>query len=360
MQVDATTLRDLDILSSSVSRGSTVFALLDHTRTNAGQEALRQSLAHPNQAMDAIRDLQLAHRVLARESNTYRAALNHADTDAVEALLNSKWYLPDHRPVRQLLDLVLHPLRFLLYRRDVANSQFRMAVFLNGIADLGELLRSSESSTLRHRGNTLLGLLSTLDIQTLGVLCGRRSPIVQMRFDRLARLTAKGTLQELVALVASVEAMWSMAFAAADLQWSYPEPSDRFRVEGLCHPLLRDQGAHNNLDLDPRTRVCIITGPNMAGKSTFIKAVGIALLLAHAGCGVPARSMEFQPMAGIFAAIQVADDLRRGESLYLAELRRVKSLAMLLQQQSAIAILDELFRGTNILDANDATVAVLS
>jgi DNA mismatch repair ATPase MutS len=235
-----------------------------------------------------------------------------------------------------------------------------MAVFLNGIADLGELLRSSESSTLRHRGNTLLGLLSTLDIQTLGVLCGRRSPIVQMRFDRLARLTAKGTLQELVALVASVEAMWSMAFAAADLQWSYPEPSDRFRVEGLCHPLLRDQGAHNNLDLDPRTRVCIITGPNMAGKSTFIKAVGIALLLAHAGCGVPARSMEFQPMAGIFAAIQVADDLRRGESLYLAELRRVKSLAMLLQQQSAIAILDELFRGTNILDANDATVAVLS
>jgi len=99
----------------------------------------------------------------------------------------------------------------------------------------------------------------------------------------------------------------------------------------------------------------------MAGKSTFLKALGIAVLLAHAGCGVPAASMEFPIVRTIFSSVQIVDNLSAGESFYLAEVRRIKSLAVALRDHhSTIAVLDEPFRGTNVHDAAEATLAVIS
>jgi DNA mismatch repair ATPase MutS len=107
--------------------------------------------------------------------------------------------------------------------------------------------------------------------------------------------------------------------------------------------------------------VCFVTGPNMAGKSTFLKAVGIAILLAHAGCGVPAASMEFPAVRTIFSSVQIVDNLSAGESFYLVEVRRIKSLAGALHaHRSAVAVLDEPFRGTNVHDAAEATLAVIT
>ena len=99
----------------------------------------------------------------------------------------------------------------------------------------------------------------------------------------------------------------------------------------------------------------------MAGKSTFLKAIGIAIVLAHAGCGVPAASMEFPIVRTIFSSVQIVDNLSAGESFYLAEVRRIKSLAAALRDHhSAVAVLDEPFRGTNVHDAAEATLAVIS
>lgn len=99
----------------------------------------------------------------------------------------------------------------------------------------------------------------------------------------------------------------------------------------------------------------------MAGKSTFLKAVGIAVLLAHAGCGVPATAMKFRMVGSLFSSVQITDNLSAGESFYLAEVRRIRSLAEALHDhRSALAILDEPFRGTNVHDAAEATLAVIA
>ena len=155
--------------------------------------------------------------------------------------------------------------------------------------------------------------------------------------------------------------MWSLAAATTEHGWCYPRPARALRAVGLFHPFLGRQGVPNDLLLDDQVRVCFLTGPNMAGKSTFLKAIAIAALLAHAGCGVPARSLEFPMVGTIFSSVQIADNLSAGEGFYLAEVRRIRALAVALRDHaSAIAIVDEPFRGTNVHDAAEATLAVIA
>ncbi len=98
----------------------------------------------------------------------------------------------------------------------------------------------------------------------------------------------------------------------------------------------------------------------MAGKSTFLKAVALSMLLAHVGAGVPAKSQEFPPVGTIFSSLDVSESLSAGESYYLEEVRRrFRALALALQRGSAFAILDEPLRGTNVYDATEATIAII-
>lgn len=97
----------------------------------------------------------------------------------------------------------------------------------------------------------------------------------------------------------------------------------------------------------------------MAGKSTFMKTFGIAVFLAHVGFPVPAASMRFSVRDGLFTTINLPDNLNRGYSHFYAEVRRLKRVAQSVNRwPRLVVIFDELFRGTNVKDAFDATVAV--
>ena len=183
-----------------------------------------------------------------------------------------------------------------------------------------------------------------------------------MAFDGIARDTGRAVLAGLLDAVGIVDAMWSLAAVTAERGWTYPRPSSRLAVEGLSNAFLEaGHGIANDLRLDDCTRVCVVTGPNMAGKSTFLRAIAIAVLLAHAGCGVPAVAMEFPTVATIFSSVQITDDLAAGESFYLAEVRRIRALAVALHEhRSMLAVLDEPFRGTNVHDATEASLGVIS
>jgi DNA mismatch repair protein MutS len=185
----------------------------------------------------------------------------------------------------------------------------------------------------------------------------------RMAFDGVARDTGRPVLTAILDAIGVVDAMWSLAAATAERGWTYPRPSSRLAVEGLYNPFLDPSqgGVANDLRLGDQTRVCVVTGRNMAGKSTFLRAIAIAMLLAHAGCGVPAVSMEFPAVATIFSSVQITDDLAAGESFYLAEVRRIRALAVALHEhRSMLAVLDEPFRGTNVHDAIEASLGVIS
>lgn len=97
----------------------------------------------------------------------------------------------------------------------------------------------------------------------------------------------------------------------------------------------------------------------MAGKSTFLRSLALALYIAHLGFPVPADSMEFSVLDGIFTTINLPDDLGMGASHFYVEVLRVKDVVESLRAgKSIFVIFDELFRGTNVKDAMEATIAV--
>jgi hypothetical protein len=313
-------------------------------------------------AEEAILALQGAHQSLAADAASYRTIFDRTDTDNAERYLNSNWQLPSTRhALTRLVQGFLRPRWFRDYLREVGNGQFRVVAMLRAARDLSGKLSATNAEILEELGTELAALLSVRDVQLLLDLGARGSASSQLAFDQLARDTAKPLLLEVIGHLGTLEAMWSFGVAAAEHGWSYPRPTAQLRALGLLHPFLGQGAIGNDLHLGAETRVCFVTGPNMAGKSTFLKAIGIAILLAHAGCGVPAASMEFPVVRTIFSSVQIVDNLSAGESFYLAEVRRIKSLAQALRDHhSAVGVLDEPFRGTNVHDAAEATLAVIS
>ncbi|HKV39156.1 MAG TPA: hypothetical protein VJX67_08080 [Blastocatellia bacterium] len=123
-----------------------------------------------------------------------------------------------------------------------------------------------------------------------------------------------------------------------------------FRAKGLGHPLLpRDRKVTNDFILDDGTRVAILTGSNMAGKSTFLRTLGVNLSLAYAGGPVDAREFE-SSLFRIFTCIKVSDSVTDGLSYFYAEVKRLRALLSSVETDSAhphFVLIDEIFRGTN-------------
>ncbi|HQA07100.1 MAG TPA: DNA mismatch repair protein MutS [Syntrophomonadaceae bacterium] len=154
-------------------------------------------------------------------------------------------------------------------------------------------------------------------------------------------------------IIGTMEALCSLAVIAhIHPDWVYPEIEDqgqRISARGLGHPLLHpDKCVHNDIDIDDYS--CIVTGSNMSGKSTWLRAIGINLVLAYAGAPVCAQKFRCSVM-DIYTSMEIRDDLLEGVSTFYAELKRIN---MILEHsrrgKPMIYLIDEIFRGTNSLD----------
>lgn len=180
--------------------------------------------------------------------------------------------------------------------------------------------------------------------------------------DRLVRIRLSEAVSVLMPLLARLDLNMSVGTAAAERNFGFAQAvdaADRFvDMKGVWHPALLKPVA-NDLRIDAEKNVFFLTGVNMAGKSTFMKAVSIAYYLAQMGFPVPVESMEFTPVDGIFTSINVPDDISQGYSHFYAEVLRVKGIAQKVAEGlNLFIIFDELFKGTNVKDAYDATLAV--
>lgn len=168
-------------------------------------------------------------------------------------------------------------------------------------------------------------------------------------------LTALGPLQDSFAAVAELDVLSNLAERADTLALSCPEFSDQpgLRIEEGRHivveQVLDSAFTPNDLLLDKTRRMLIITGPNMGGKSTFMRQTALIALLAHIGSYVPARHARLGPIDRIFTRIGSSDDLAGGRSTFMVEMNETANILNNATHQSLI-LMDEIGRGTSTFD----------
>jgi DNA mismatch repair protein MutS len=138
----------------------------------------------------------------------------------------------------------------------------------------------------------------------------------------------------------------------------FPSFEDRtFEIEGLYHPLIKNPVRN---DFIAGRNVILLTGPNMSGKSTLLKAVSLCVYLGHNGLAVPASKATIPFFNTISAAINLTDSIVSGYSHFMSEIMTLKNvLTEAVQQKKCFAVFDELFRGTNIEDALEISTATI-
>jgi len=183
-------------------------------------------------------------------------------------------------------------------------------------------------------------------------------------FDVVLRFRNRELIKKLLHYIYQLDVYISVGKTAIEQNFVFPialpATSHLLAAEAIYHPMMKS-AIPNSVKLIPEGNVIFLTGANMAGKSTFMKSLGSALYLAHMGFPVAAKSMEFSVLDGIYTTINLPDNLGMGTSHFYAEVLRIKKIAKELSiGKKLFVIIDELFRGTNVKDAYEATVAITS
>jgi DNA mismatch repair ATPase MutS len=162
-------------------------------------------------------------------------------------------------------------------------------------------------------------------------------------------------LAEWLGILAEFDALLSLGgfwFNNPDFTMPVLKPHEFvFRAEDISHPLLNKSGRiENGLSIEKSASVILITGSNMAGKSTFLRSVGVNIVLGMAGGPVCAKHLEFTPIQ-VFTSMRIGDSILEGESTFYAELKRLKRIIEHFESGGkAVVLLDEIFKGTNSKD----------
>jgi DNA mismatch repair protein MutS len=162
-------------------------------------------------------------------------------------------------------------------------------------------------------------------------------------------------LQRTAAAIAELDVLACFAERAAALDCTQPElvETPTLWIEGGRHPVVERASSEpfiaNDLCFDDSRRMLIITGPNMGGKSTYMRQAALIVVLAHIGCYVPARRAVFGPLDRIFTRIGASDDLAGGRSTFMLEMTETANILHNATERSLV-LMDEVGRGTSTFD----------
>ncbi len=211
--------------------------------------------------------------------------------------------------------------------------------------------------TLANSERFITEELKKLEEKILGAEEGALRLETRLFGEIRAQLKAElGRLQKTAQALKTMDALLAFARAAQENGYARPEINDQgiYEIKDGRHPVVeeslgREKFVPNDTKLDHDQRVMIITGPNMAGKSTYMRQVALIVLMAHIGCYVPASSAIIALTDRIFTRIGASDDLYGGQSTFMVEMSEMASILAFATEKSLV-ILDEVGRGTSTFD----------
>ena len=360
-KIDKQTLNDLAIFTTG--RAQSVYEIFNRTHTRGGGRLLEEMFRYPLSDVDAItsRSEAIAYYMRSGEAFPFRGAI----FDAIEFYLGNTDTRSQLAQENNTLGRKV---------KSIVGSDTDFVWIHNGIVGCLEMLNTLEDFLQKSEGNdnkdiadttsNLKALIANEKWQWYRNEKGKKKVSYEqaVTYDRVFRFEERDNLKKILYYIYLLDVYMTVAevskargFVQAKAR---PTEENILRLQGVFHPFLK-KPVGNDIEVDKDSNVIFLTGANMAGKSTFMKTFAIAIFLAHVGFPVPARGMEFSVRNGMFTTINLPDNLSMGYSHFYAEVLRVKKVAQQVRQTpNLIIIFDELFRGTNVKDAYDATLAV--
>jgi len=361
MQVDKVTLQDLSVFHSEEFQS--VFHHINLTLTNGGREYLRYLLAHPLDTVKAIEQTQLTIQQLGTIMDQYPVSPSNGTVLVMEKFFESPInnYPSDIGVVSALLYKFLNLADYSLSKFTVEHA----LDFVQGMEKIAGLITLENGSVwLNQTAERILQLLNKEMVHDM-LQANKKSltPTSILKFAQFLRTRFKNATEELIEIHSKLDAYLSLAKAAKKFHFTYPEVVEAqepcIEAEGLYHFLLEVPVAYE-VKLNQSANFIFLTGANMAGKSTFIKAAGLAAYMAHIGMGVPAKKMKISRLDGILSNIQVTDNIMKGESFFFNEVQRIKkTIERISDGKKWLILIDELFKGTNQEDAVKCSTVVI-
>ena len=362
MEIDNTTYEDLSLFSKEEE--FSVFHKLDFTRTQGGKDLLLGYFSNPFSKPGPIRETQRILALILEKMGQWPVAISNGTIMVMERFYETQ---VDDIPHGQNLPAALsykvfHAPDYSMVRYSVGH----FADFVRGMGMLITLLEGPGSppmlTDLLERARRLLDqdVLNQLARTEPGV---KLNPVQVIYFGHYIRHRFKTAMVSLIEIHNRLDAWYSMAMAVQRYNLSFPvflDQEDPFLEATQLYHLLLPHPVAYDVKLDHNANFIFLTGANMAGKSTFIRSVGVVVFLAHLGMGVPARDMRLTIFDGILSNINVMDNIGKGESFFFNEVQRIRNtLEKIGTQKRWLVLIDELFKGTNVQDAMKCSSTVI-
>ncbi len=362
MITDKTTLNDLSIFNHEEE--FSIFDKLNFTRTVGGKESLKNIFSKSLTDIVSIQNVQKILQLLIKNEDKWPLIISNGSV-----LMIYKFYEStiDQIPARPTISTAYFYKIF--HAPDYSLVKYSAGHAFDFLKGLQQIIDNFLNADAPDNFKLLLEKIKVrMDKQQLNSMLHRKnfgdlSMAEMLGFAGFIRYHYKQNFLELIEMYYQMDAWYGMAIAVKKFDLVFPEfsPSEEPQLiaSGLYHILLPSPVAYN-VELNPKHNFIFLTGANMAGKSTYIKAVGAAVFLAHIGMGVPARSMNLSVFDGLLSNINVVDNVFKGESFFYNEVQRIKNTIIKINDgKKWLILVDELFKGTNIKDALKCSTVVI-
>lgn len=362
MLIDKTTLYDLSIFGNNEEES--LLHYINFCKTSNGKLWLEYYLKNTLPSVKEINDRQqILQKIISIQSQWPETISNGS------VLMIEKFYESQVSNIPSHSNIVSSNLYKLIYTTDyslVRYSVTHFIDFLQGMSAIYNLLNKENNPAGLEVLLQRIKMLLAKPIAQQMIQCKKSKKIALptiLNFGHFIRNNYKQETQELIEMYSRLDALYSMATACVQYNFSFPQFTQNviphFEATQLYHPLLATPVAYN-ITLTPQQNFLFLTGANMAGKSTFIKAVGVSAYLAHIGMGVPAKNLQLSFFDGLISNIHVIDNIVKGESYFFNEVQRIrKTIQQITDGKSWLVLIDELFKGTNVEDAMKCSTAVI-
>ncbi len=362
MELDNITYSDLAIFQAEEE--FSIFHKLNFTNTLEGREWLMRFFRNPFNDLKQIQETQQIIRTIFENIDRWPTTVTNGTIMVMERFYDTAIdTIPSGNFILNAVTYrVFNAPDFALVRYSIKH----FADFVRGIYELIELLDHDNTPLLARKYLDRARDLLNRDI------------LIELRQrDKLKELSWKETIHyggyikehfknaafELINIFGRFDAWYSMALAMQKFRLTFPEFVEQqqpmLAATQLYHILLPIPTPYD-VNMNKDSNFIFLTGANMAGKSTFIKAVGCTVFLAHLGMGVPATHMRLTLFDGLLSNINVVDNIAKGESYFFNEVQRIRNTILKINDgRKWLVLIDELFKGTNVQDAMKCSSTVI-